>query len=136
MSWIWRNATTKSASLALFVVALRHIGTARTSAYFSVAPFFGAVLAVLLLGEPVTFQLLAAGAMMALGVWLHLGERHSHEHFHEALEHEHEHEHDAHHRHAHDEPVPPGTRHSHQHRHEPLVHSHVHLPDIHHRHPH
>jgi drug/metabolite transporter (DMT)-like permease len=33
-------------SLALFVVALRHLGTARTGAYFSVAPFFGALLAV------------------------------------------------------------------------------------------
>ncbi|MND07304.1 hypothetical protein D3C83_291930 [compost metagenome] len=29
-------------SLTLFIVALRHLGTARTGAYFSVAPFFGA----------------------------------------------------------------------------------------------
>src|SRR5262249_18012586 len=30
-------------SLVLFVLALRHIGTARTGAYFSVAPFFGVI---------------------------------------------------------------------------------------------
>lgn len=35
-------------SLALFVVSLRHLGTARTGAYFSVAPFFGAMLAIAL----------------------------------------------------------------------------------------
>src|SRR6266478_2501637 len=49
-------------SLVLFVRALRHLGTARTMAYFSTAPFIGAVLAVALLGEPVTATLLAAGA--------------------------------------------------------------------------
>ncbi|MCU0933112.1 MAG: DMT family transporter [Thiobacillaceae bacterium] len=123
-------------SLALFVVALRHLGTARTGAYFSVAPFFGAALAVPLLGEPVGPRLLVAGALMALGVWLHLTEHHGHEHTHAALEHDHEHEHDAHHQHAHDQPVPPGHRHSHRHRHEPLAHEHAHFPDAHHRHDH
>lgn len=54
-------------SLTLFVVSLRHLGTARTGAYFSVAPFFGALLAVLL-GEPATPSLLCAGAFMAIGV--------------------------------------------------------------------
>jgi hypothetical protein len=87
-------------SLALFVVGLRHLGTARTGAYFSVAPFFGAVLA-LAMGEPVTLQLLIAGALMAFGIWLHLTERHEHKHTHETLGHEHEHEHEEHHQHAH-----------------------------------
>lgn len=123
-------------SLALFVVALRHLGTARTGAYFSVAPFFGAALAVPLLGEPVGSRLLIAGGLMALGVWLHLTERHGHEHTHAALEHDHEHGHDAHHQHAHTPPVPPGHRHSHSHRHEPLTHAHAHFPDAHHRHDH
>lgn len=124
-------------SLALFVVALRHLGTARTGAYFSVAPFLGAVLA-LLLGDVLTQQLVAAGALMAFGVWLHLTERHEHEHVHEALEHEHEHAHgdDPHHEHAHDPPVAPGTRHTHAHRHEPVRHAHAHFPDSHHRHRH
>ena len=124
-------------SLALFVVALRHLGTARTGAYFSVAPFLGTVLAVLL-GDAVTPQLLAAGALMAFGVWLHLMERHEHEHTHEAFEHEHEHVHgaDPHHEHQHDPPVAPGTRHTHSHWHEPLRHAHAHFPDAHHRHRH
>lgn len=122
-------------SLALFVVGLRHLGTARTGAYFSVAPFFGALLAVLM-GEPITMPLLMAGALMALGTWLHLTERHEHRHVHEPLEHSHEHVHDEHHLHAHDYPVTPGTKHSHRHRHEPLIHTHPHFPDTHHRHGH
>ena len=122
-------------SLALFVVALRHLGTARTGAYFSVAPFFGALLALVWLGEPPSAPLLGAGALMALGVWLHLSERHEHEHLHEALEHDHEHEHDAHHAHEHDGAATP-VRHSHPHRHAPLRHSHAHFPDAHHRHRH
>lgn len=127
------------ASLTLFVIGLRHLGTARTGAYFSVAPFFGAVLAIALLNEPVTPQLLAAGVLMAIGVWLHLTERHEHEHMHELLEHVHEHVHgigDEHHDHMHDEVVMPGTRHTHQHRHMPFRHSHPHFPDAHHLHPH
>ena len=122
-------------SLTLFVVGLRHLGTARTGAYFSVAPFFGALLAVLM-GEPVTMPLLMAGGLMALGTWLHLTERHEHSHKHEEMEHSHEHVHDEHHLHAHDYPVSPGTKHRHLHRHEPLIHTHPHFPDAHHRHGH
>lgn len=122
-------------SLALFVVGLRHLGTARTGAYFSVAPFFGAVLAVLM-GEPITLPLLLAGALMALGTWLHLTECHEHRHAHEATEHNHEHVHDEHHQHAHEHPIAPGTKHSHRHRHKPLIHTHPHFPDAHHRHSH
>jgi drug/metabolite transporter (DMT)-like permease len=123
-------------SLVLFVIALRELGTARTAAYFSTAPFAGAVFAVVLLGEPVTAALFAAAALMAAGVWLHVSERHEHRHRHAPLEHTHEHEHDEHHAHAHEPPVPPGARHSHAHRHEPLTHAHAHYPDAHHRHDH
>ncbi|HVE89338.1 MAG TPA: DMT family transporter [Burkholderiaceae bacterium] len=123
-------------SLVLFVIGLRHLGTARTGAYFGVAPFFGTLLAVLVLGETVTLQLTVAGALMALGVWLHLTERHEHEHFHRALEHEHEHLHDEHHQHTHSEPMAPDTQHSHRHSHEPMTHRHPHFPDAHHRHEH
>ncbi|MDG4582828.1 MAG: DMT family transporter [Candidatus Competibacter sp.] len=123
-------------SLVLFVVGLRHLGAARAGAYFSVAPFCGAVLAVPLLGESITIQLGVAGTLMAFGVWLHLTERHSHPHFHEALEHAHEHAHDAHHQHAHDASCPPARRHCHRHRHPPMSHAHPHFPDAHHRHVH
>jgi drug/metabolite transporter (DMT)-like permease len=122
-------------SLTLFVVGLRHLGTARTGAYFSVAPFFGALLAIAL-GEPVSLPLVIAGGLMTLGVWLHLTEQHRHEHIHEPLEHEHEHSHDEHHQHSHDELVVPGTRHSHWHCHDPLIHAHAHFPDAHHQHRH
>ena len=123
-------------SLVLFVRALRDLGTARTAAYFSTAPFAGAVLAVVLLGERVTWGLALAALLMGWGVWLHLTERHVHEHVHGAMDHDHEHEHDAHHQHEHEVAVPPGTRHTHRHRHEPLTHVHEHFPDAHHRHDH
>jgi drug/metabolite transporter (DMT)-like permease len=122
-------------SLALFVVGLRHLGTARTSAYFSVAPFFGAAMAALM-GEAVTPQLLAAGAVMALGTWLHLTERHEHMHVHDDVMHDHEHVHDEHHWHEHDVHVAPGAQHRHPHSHKPLMHAHPHFPDIGHRHSH
>jgi drug/metabolite transporter (DMT)-like permease len=123
-------------SLALFVLALRFLGAARTGAYFSLAPFVGAVLAVGLLDEPMTLRLLAAGALMAVGLWLHLAEHHEHDHAHEALEHEHRHRHDAHHQHEHGPADPAGEPHTHRHRHAPLVHRHPHYPDLHHRHGH
>jgi drug/metabolite transporter (DMT)-like permease len=123
-------------SLVLFVLALRGLGAGRTSAYFSTAPFVGAVLGVIVLGESVTLRLGLAAAIMILGVWLHVSERHEHEHVHEWMEHEHRHEHDAHHRHDHDALAPPGEPHSHRHVHEPLRHRHPHYPDIHHRHGH
>jgi len=122
-------------SLALFVVGLRHLGTARTGAYFSVAPFFGAVLA-LLMGEAATVQLLVAGVLMALGTWLHLTERHAHEHEHMPVSHAHEHSHDEHHQHAHDLPWDGTEPHVHPHVHAPLRHLHSHFPDTHHRHGH
>lgn len=123
-------------SLALFVMALRELGTARTGAYFSTAPFIGAAVAVTVLGEPITLQLLAAGLLMALGVWLHLTETHEHEHDHEPLEHEHRHFHDAHHQHQHPPGIPADEPHSHAHRHIRLRHKHPHTPDMHHPHRH
>ncbi len=123
-------------SLVLFINGLRHLGAARTTAYFSVAPFVGALLAVLWLREPLTLRLVSAGVLMAIGVWLHLTERHEHAHHHAALEHEHEHAHDTHHQHRHETQVPPGTRHTHRHRHDPVTHSHHHFPDTHHQHDH
>lgn len=123
-------------SLVLYVRALRALGTARTGAYFAVAPFVGAVASVLIWGEAVTPLLAAASALMGFGVWLHLTERHEHVHVHGAMEHEHMHVHDEHHRHEHRPDDPAGEPHSHRHRHEPLAHAHPHYPDVHHRHAH
>ncbi len=113
-------------SLVLFVLALRGLGTARTGAYFSVAPFVGACVAVAL-GDPVTWRLVVAGALMALGIWLHLTERHEHRHLHPASTHSHALAADAHH---------DGIQDSGPHAHPSVEHSHAHYPDAHHRHPH
>ena len=123
-------------SLALFILALRHLGTARTGAYFSTAPFIGAVAALWLLREPITLQLAIAGLLMGLGVWLHMTEDHEHEHEHEPMEHSHRHVHDEHHQHQHATDDPPGEPHTHRHRHERLRHKHPHVPDMHHTHRH
>jgi drug/metabolite transporter (DMT)-like permease len=122
-------------SLTFFVLALRQIGTARTGAYFSLAPFVGAAISIVLLHDGVTLYFLFAAVLMGIGVWLHLTERHVHEHKHEELAHEHMHVHDAHHQHEHDSSVSLTEPHSHPHVHRELVHSHHHYPDIHHRHP-
>jgi drug/metabolite transporter (DMT)-like permease len=123
-------------SLVLFVVALRGLGAARTGAYFSVAPFLGAALAIVVFGEPLSWPFALAAALMALGVWLHLTEVHEHEHVHEALTHTHAHRHDAHHQHGHSFDWDGREPHTHEHSHEPLVHRHPHYPDVHHRHEH
>ena len=123
-------------SLVMFVLALRHLGTARTGAYFSVAPFVGAALALPLLGEAPGPGFWIAAALMGGGIWLHLTESHEHAHQHEALRHAHEHSHDAHHRHVHDFDWDGIEPHAHPHRHARLRHAHPHYPDIHHRHGH
>ena len=123
-------------SLALFVVALRQLGTARTGAYFSTAPFIGAAASFALLGEAPDAFFWVAAVLMAVGVALHLAERHRHLHRHEALMHIHSHTHDEHHRHQHDFAWDGAEPHTHAHQHDPLSHSHAHFPDIHHRHGH
>lgn len=123
-------------SLTLFVVALRTLGTARTGAYFSVAPLFGVAISFALWPESPSVRFWMAAALMALGVWLHVRERHEHEHSHELLDHAHRHAHDEHHQHAHDFPWDGQEPHVHAHRHEVLTHKHPHYPDIHHRHQH
>jgi len=121
-------------SLVLFVQALRHLGTARTGAYFSTAPFAGAALAFALSQGRLDWAFCAAGILMLVGVWLHVTERHEHPHVHEPEEHEHLHYHDEHHQHEHSLFDPPGEPHAHRHKHGWLAHEHPHYPDIHHRH--
>src|SRR5215831_3173041 len=113
-------------SLALYVLALRDLGAARTGAYFSVAPFLGATLSVVALGENVTWGLFAAGALMALGVGLHVTEWHEHEHLHEPTAHTHAHVHDEHHQHEHRPDDPLGEPHTHWHEYGRVKHAHPH----------
>ncbi len=121
-------------SLVMFMLGLRHLGAARTGAYFSLSPFMGAILAVSFLHEPLTFELLISGVLMAIGLWLHLAESHEHEHVHDEIEHDHAHTHDAHHDHAHSGNMT--EPHSHVHKHAPTTHKHPHYPDLHHPHTH
>lgn len=123
-------------SLVLFVLALRGLGTARTGAYFSTAPFLGAAISILLLGEAVTWVFWIAAGLMGIGVWIHLTESHSHEHQHDPQTHDHPHIHDEHHQHEHAFEWDGTQPHSHLHDHAPIQHSHPHFPDIHHRHSH
>jgi drug/metabolite transporter (DMT)-like permease len=123
-------------SLVCFILALRHLGAARTSAYFSFAPFVGASASILMFADPITARFVVAGGLMAIGLYFHMAERHEHLHVHEPMAHEHRHVHDAHHQHAHGPNDPPGEPHTHWHEHGRLVHSHSHYPDIHHRHDH
>ena len=129
------GAVSYGTSLVLFIVAMRGLGAARTGAYFALAPFFGALGGVALLGEPLTAQLTLTAALMAGGVWLLLRERHSHRHRHEAGMHSHRHVHDQHHQHEHqgwEGPEP----HMHPHATGPLEHDHPHIHDHHHGHDH
>lgn len=123
-------------SLALFVVGLRQLGTARTGAYFSLAPLFGVALALVLWPALPGWTFWVALVLMAAGTAVHLAERHEHEHVHEAMVHTHPHVHDLHHQHGHDFPWDGHEPHTHEHVHAPLRHSHAHVPDIHHRHRH
>jgi len=121
-------------SLILFIKALEGLGSSRTGSFFSFGPFIGAVVSILLLGEIITWPLMAATFLMLLGVWMMITEHHSHMHRHEHLVHTHTHELDMHHQHVH----PDGQHgpHAHEHTHEPMTHSHAHWPDQHHRHEH
>lgn len=123
-------------SVVLDAYALRLVGAAREAAYFATAPFVGALVSVMLLGDSLRWYEIVAIGSMAAGVVLLLREKHDHVHEHEQVEHEHLHEHDLHHQHEHTSGDPAGEPHTHRHRHAPLVHGHPHLPDAHHRHQH
>lgn len=122
-------------SLLLFILALRGLGTARTGAYFSTAPFIGAAIAILFFNEQASWTFWIATILMGLGVWLHLTEKHKHLHSHEEI-HNHSHTHDEHHQHEHDFVWNGKEPHRHIHQHKQVTHSHPHYPDTHHRHEH
>ena len=129
------GATGYGLSLRLYLLAQREFGAARTGSVFAFAPFIGALGAFAFGNRSATWMMAAGGALMLIGVVLHLSESHGHAHDHAALEHEHAHTHDdGHHQHTHDD-MPTGP-HSHRHRHAPSRHTHPHVPDTHHLHSH
>lgn len=122
-------------SIFFYVKAQRHLGAARTSAYYAAAPFMGVLLSLLILKDVPSWTFAAAAAIMLCGVWLAIQENHAHHHRHQPLTHDHAHAHeDQHHLHRHNPPVT--ASHSHEHTHETCIHEHQHNPDTHHRHHH
>ncbi len=122
-------------SITLWVAGARDLGAARAQLIFAIAPFVGAAIVWIVLGEPITGAQVFALVLAAAGVGAVMRSAHLHEHRHPAVEHDHEHVHDdGHHEHVHDE----GSlgRHQHPHRHHDVVHAHPHVPDLHHRHEH
>jgi drug/metabolite transporter (DMT)-like permease len=122
------------ASIALYIAAAQDEGATRTQAVFASAPFIGAALSWLLLGETLAASYLLAGGLLVPSVALLLFDRHDHFHAHDALAHLHAHRHDDGH-HLHEHPgAPASMRHSHWHEHRPMAHGHPHGSDLHHRH--
>ncbi|MEP6861766.1 MAG: DMT family transporter [Deltaproteobacteria bacterium] len=119
------GATAYGLSLALYILAQRRIGAARTGSVFALAPFIGALVAWLAGDRVLGVWAVAAIALFAVGVWLHLSEQHRHRHHHSAVAHDHVHRHDdGHHTHDHD-PAFVGE-HAHPHQHAALDHDHLH----------
>lgn len=124
------------ASIVLYISSAQSLGATRAQIAFATAPFFGVLLSVVALGEPLSAWHLAAGALFVVAIGLFTIENHGHRHTHEALGHEHGHRHDdGHHSHPHPG-LPLSTWHNHAHHHAALTHAHPHWPDLHHRHSH
>ena len=121
-------------SISFYIKAQKDLGAAKTSAYYSVAPFLGVIFGVMLLGERPGIQFYIGLAIMVAATVLmvrdtitlqHTHEHthtHIHEHTHGNLTHTHEHTHVHIHTHTHgaDETV-----HSHSHERED-AHNHTH----------
>lgn len=122
-------------SIFYYVTAQRHLGAARTSAYYAVAPFIGVGISFIAFNETITLSFVIAFCIMLIGTYFAVVEKHGHEHVHTLIEHEHRHNHsDGHHNHTHKVHIM--GEHSHPHTHEEIVHTHEHTPDIHHAHEH
>lgn len=110
-------------SIHFYIMAQKHLGAAKTSAYYSIAPFLGVAFSVALLGERPGVQFFAACLIMITATILMIKDsialQHTHEH-----EHIHTHEHTHKHTHTH---VHEGEENMHTHQHsEMMEHEHVH----------
>jgi drug/metabolite transporter (DMT)-like permease len=83
-------------SIALFIVAMRHIGAARASAWLGIAPFAGVAISFLIFRSFPGVTFLVSLPLMALGALLLFGEEHAHTHIHVhgTITHEHIHSHE------------------------------------------
>lgn len=121
-------------SINFYILAQKDLGAAKTSAYYSIAPFLGVAFSMLLLGERPSIQFYGAMLLMIVSTIImvkdsialqHTHEHehtHTHEHSHGALVHTHEHVHRHTHLHVHEE-----DSELHEHIHDDLLdHRHVH----------
>lgn len=99
-------------SINFYIMAQKELGAAKTSAYYSIAPFLGVAFGVLLLGERPSLQFYAAFVIMAISTVIMVRDTIS-------LQHNHEHIHTHAHEHRHGE-----IMHTHQHTH---THMHLHI---------
>ena len=99
-------------SINFYIKAQKDLGAAKTSAYYSIAPFLGVAFSFLLFAEKPGLQFFAGLAIMVIATVLMVGDTIS-------LQHDHEHIHQHTHPHSHD-----GVIHTHEHTH---VHSHNHI---------
>ncbi|MCK5129402.1 MAG: DMT family transporter [Clostridiales bacterium] len=122
-------------SIFFYIKAQRDLGAARTSAYYAAAPFIGVLISWVFLKESITLSFIIALAIMLIGTYFLISEKHRHTHIHLEENHEHKHSHDDHH-HDHTHPDDVLGEHSHEHTHQNIEHKHDHTPDVHHRHEH
>lgn len=102
-------------SIHFYIMAQKDLGAAKTSAYYSVAPFLGVAFSMMLLGERPGMQFYAALLIMIISTYFMVkdtielqhthehGHMHNHEHCHGNLRHCHEHSHMHTHIHTHGE---------------------------------
>ncbi|MEL3909029.1 MAG: EamA family transporter [Treponemataceae bacterium] len=122
-------------SINLYIMAQKDLGAAKTSAYYSIAPFLGVAFSMLLLGERPSIQFYIALAIIILSTFFmvkdtielqhtHAHEhKHTHEHSHLGFVHTHEHIHMHTHLHTHSEY---NENHNHSHTNAFPVHIHNH----------
>ena len=120
-------------SIYFYIMAQKELGAAKTSAYYSIAPFLGVAFGILFLGERPGFQFYAALAVMVVSTYImvkdtielqHTHEHshtHTHEHCHGDMIHSHEHTHTHSHIHVHGEDSK-----NHDHHHKTMEHDHLH----------
>ncbi len=99
-------------SIHFYILAQKELGAAKTSAYYSIAPFLGVVFSILILRETPGLQFWLALIIMIISTFIMVKDNIK-------LQHTHDHEHIHTHSHSHD-----GTVHIHEHTH---VHSHTHI---------
>lgn len=125
-------------SIYFYILAQKDLGAAKTSAYYSVAPFLGVILCMVINGERPAVQFYIAFLIMVFATVLMIKDsielqhthnhvhHHSHEHSHGDLVHTHEHSHSHSHLHIHGEDEKGHSEHSHE-EHDLEGHNHTHI---------